>query len=265
MDLKEKYGHLAMVAGASEGIGAAFSRYLAASGMDLILIARRKEPLDQLASSLSKSNNVQISTVCCDLSDPDAFRIINESAGDRETDIMVYNAALSHIGLFENSSTENNASITVTNMVTPLNMVKTFGERMLVRKKGAIILMSSLTGFHGSGFLSLYAATKAFNLVLAESLWYEWRDRGVDVLACCAGATASENYIRSNPARSGFFAPAVQTPDDVVRECFDKLGKKPSFISGRGNKLAGFFMHRLLPRKIAINIMGDNTRRIYKV
>jgi short-subunit dehydrogenase len=136
---------------------------------------------------------------------------------------------------------------------------------MLKKGKGAIILMASLAGFQGSGFLSAYAASKAFNRVLAESLWYEWKNRGVDVIACCAGATSTENYIRTNPGKTSIFAPRVQRPEEVVKECMKQLGKKPSFVSGWGNRLAGFIMENILPRKIAINIMGDNTRKMYRL
>ena len=124
--------------------------------------------------------------------------------------------------------------------------------------------MASLAGFQGSGFLAAYAASKAFNRVLAESLWYEWKDRGVDVIACCAGATATPNFIRSNPEKASFFAPRVQKPQAVVEACFKQLGKQPSFIPGVGNRIASFIMQRLLPRKMAINIMGDTTRKMYR-
>ena len=75
---------------------------------------------------------------------------------------------------------------------------------MLARKKGGIVLMLSLAGMQGAGFLSTYAASKAFDLVLAESLWYEWKLRGVDVIACVAGATASPNFLNTKPKELGF-------------------------------------------------------------
>ena len=109
------------------------------------------------------------------------------------------------------------------------------------------------------------AASKAFIRVLAESLWYEWKGRGVDVIACCAGATATPNFIKTKPEKKGFFAPRVQLPEEVVMECFEQLGKRPSFISGRGNKVASFIMQRLMPRKMAIKIMGDTTRKMYRL
>jgi short-subunit dehydrogenase len=264
MSLTQKYGQVALVAGASEGIGAAFSRLLAAGGMDLVLIARRKEPLDQLASSLTKSYSVHTMTLCQDLSDPGAAKHIKDAVHNMEISMVVYNAALSFIGPFENNSLEHNNQIAHANMITPMNMIQLFGEPMLKKGRGAMILMASLAGFQGSGYLAAYAATKAFNRVLAESLWYEWNTRGVDIIACCAGATATDNYLRTNPGKSSIFAPRVQNPEEVAEECLKMLGKKPSFITGTGNKIASFFMQRILPRKTAIRIMGDTTRKIYR-
>jgi short-subunit dehydrogenase len=204
-------------------------------------------------------------TICHDLSDPDAAHHIKDTLQDREISLMVYNAALSFIGPFEKNSMEHNNQIAHANMITPMNMIQLFGESMLKKGKGAIILMASLAGFQGSGYLATYAATKAFNRILAESLWYEWKNRGVDVIACCAGATATDNYLRTNPGKSSFFAPRVQIPEEVVKECLKRLGKKPSFIAGNGNKLASFFMQKILPREMAIRIMGDATRKIYRL
>jgi len=265
MLIKEKYGQLAMVAGASEGIGAAYSNYLAAEGMDLILIARRREQLEQLASSLINKYHINVSTLNCDLSESGSAQYIKEFVRDKEINVLVYNAALSHIGPFEDDTVEHNIAIANCNMITPMTLVRVFGEEMLKKGKGALILMASLAGFQGSGYLASYAATKAFNRVLAESLWYEWKNRGVDVIACCAGATSTKNYLLTNPGNQGLFAPRVLSPEEVVEECFKRLGKKPSFVAGTGNKLASFVMQRLLPRKAAINIMGDTTRKIYRL
>lgn len=265
MSLKEKYGPQALVAGASEGIGAAFATYLAKEGMDLVLIARRKEPLEKLAGSLKSKYGVNMSTITCDLATAGALQSIQEQLNGKEPGILVYNAALSYIGAFEKNSVEHHQQIAQANMITPMNLVQFFGEPMLQKKKGAVILMSSLAGFQGSGFLAVYAATKAFNRVLAESLWYEWKHKGVDVIACCAGATSTPNFINTKPEKTSFFAPRVQSPEEVVEECFQKLGKQPSFVTGTANKVASFIMQKLLPRKMAINIMGDTTRKMYRL
>jgi len=265
MKLKQKYGNTALIAGGSEGIGAAFATYLASEGMDLVLIGRRLQPLKQLSDSLKNEYKIDSTCISCDLTDNNAVKLIDEALNGREISFLVYNAAESYIGPFIKNSTENNIRIANVNMITPLTLVHFFGEKMLTKGKGAIILMTSLTGFQGSGYLSVYAATKAFNLILAESLWYEWKNKGIDVLGCIAGATATPGYNNSHPGKAGIFTPRVLIPDEVVDECFKMLGKCPSFITGRGNRFASFIMQKILPRKMAINIMGDTTRKMYRL
>lgn len=264
MHLKQKYGTTALVAGASEGIGAAFATFLAEEGMDLILIARRPGPLKQLADDLENKYKIAVMCVTCDLSDADAAQQIDKALNGRDVSLVVYNAALSYIGPFIENSPENISLASRVNMITPLNMVRQFGEKMVSKGKGAVILMTSLAGFQGSGYLSLYASTKAFNRILAESLWYEWKDKGVDVIACCAGATSTPGYKNSLPEKTGFLTPRVLDPEEVPRECFARLGKQPSHITGRGNRIASFIMQNLLPRKMAVTIMGDTTRKMYR-
>lgn len=265
MNLKQKYGNTALVAGASEGIGAAFATCLAAEGMNLVIIARRPQPLQQLADFLKSKYDVNVLCITCDLSGLNACQQIEEALNGREINLLIYNAALSYIGPFIKNSAENHSKAAQLNMVTPLKMVRLYGEKMVTRGKGAVVLMTSLAGFQGSGYLSVYAATKAFNRILAESLWYEWKDSGVDILACCAGATATPGYKNTNPEKTGFFTPRVLEPEEVVHECFKKLGKQPSYITGRGNRIASFIMQKILPRKMAINIMGDTTRKMYRL
>ena len=265
MNLKQKYGETALVAGASEGIGAAFATRLAAEGFDLILIARRMEPLMKLAVSLENRYKVKLRCISSDLSDLNAVNQIDKELIGVEVNLMVYNAALSHIGPFMANSQDLHTRIAQVNMMAPLKMIHLFGKKMLEKGKGGIILMTSLAGFQGSGYLSVYAATKAFNRILAESLWYEWKSSGVDIIACCAGATSTPGYISTRPEKSGFMAPRILNPDEVADECLQKLGRHPSFITGKGNRIASFIMQKVLPRKMAINIMGDTTRKMYKL
>ena len=265
MDLKQRYGTTAMVAGASEGIGAAFANYLAKEGFDLVLIARRLQPMQQLAETLQSTYNIKVTCVTCDLSDDDAVPQILEKLDGREINLLVYNAVQSYIGPFIRNTPENHMQMARLNMITPLNMIHLFGEKMLAKGQGAIILMASLAGFQGSGFLSMYAATKAFNRILGESLWFEWKNSGVDIIACCAGATSTPNFRNTNPEKSSFFAPRILSPDEIPVECFRKLGRQPSYIAGRGNRVASFIMQKILPRKAAINIMGETTRKMYRL
>lgn len=262
-NLLHKYGNTALIADASEGLGAAFASYLGAAGMNLVLVARRREPLEKFAADLKTKFNIEVDCICCDLAALNATEHLRETIGEKEINLVIYNAAASNIGAFEKQSLESYTQTAQVNMITPMKMFRVFGEAMLTKGKGALIMMASLSGFQGSGFLTVYAATKAFDRVLAESLWYEWKDKGVDVIACCAGATSTPNFIKTKPEKKDFFAPKVQTPEEVVDECFRKLGKTPSFVCGNGNKLASFIMQNVLPLKMAIKIMGDTTRKMY--
>lgn len=265
MILRERYGKTALVAGASEGIGAAFSRKLASEGFNLVLVARRVDPLVDLAEEIKTKYNVEVQTVSCDLSKIDAAQTLMDAVQNWEIDFFVYNAALSYIGAFEQNNPQHHQQIAITNMLSPLALVQSLGTKMVARKRGAVILMGSLAGLQGAGNLSTYSATKAFNVILGEGLWYEWKDIGVDVISCIAGATSSPNFVKTKPKKAGLIEPKVQTPEQVVKECFAQLGKQPRVITGRANRIASFFMHRLLPRKLAIKIMGDTTKKMYEL
>ena len=265
MALKQQYGPLALIAGASEGIGAAFAHRLAGEGMDVVLVARKEEPLRQLASELAARYGVGVEVIPLDLSVQGAAQQLIKALGGKPLSVLVYNAALSFIGPYERMDTSTLDQLAHTNMITPLHLVHVIGGSMLERGRGAVIVMSSLAGVQGSGFLAAYASTKAFARVFGESLWYEWKNRGVDVIACCAGATSTPGFLRSNPEKKAFFAPRIQSAGEVVAECLQQLGKKPSCITGRGNRVASFFMQKLLPRKMAVKIMGDATRKLYRI
>ena len=265
MIFKQKYGQTALVAGASEGMGAAYAYALAAREMDLVLIARRAAPLDETARKITEQFGIKVQTICCDLTDDDAAQQIIQAIDNKPIDFLVYNAALSYIGPYITTGLETHTNIAKVNMITQMAIVHYFGGKMVERGKGGVVLMSSIAGFQGSGFLSTYAATKAFSRVLAEGLWYEWKQKGVDVIACCAGATATPNYINTSPGKASLLEPKPQRPEQVVDECLRKIGKTPSFISGTGNKLVTFLMQRILPRKMAIKMMGDSMRKMYGI
>jgi short-subunit dehydrogenase len=265
MTFKEKYGDTAMVAGGSEGMGAAYAHALAARGMDLVLIARREGPLKLTARQIAEQFGVKVMTVICDLTTADAVEQITATTGDIPIDFLVYNAALSYIGPYLATDISAHTNIAKVNMLSPLAMAHYFGGKMVERRKGGIVLMSSIAGSQGSGYLATYAATKAFNRVLAEGLWYEWQPKGVDVIACCAGATATPNYLNTHPCKASILEPKPQTPEQVAEECLRKIGKTPSFVSGTGNKLVSFLMQHIFSRKKAINTMSDGMRKMYGI
>lgn len=262
-DFAARYGPWGIVAGASEGIGAAYAEELASRGLNLILIARRAGLLESLVSKFSENYNVNVKTISLDLSLADAAEQILRETSGLEVGLLVYNAAFSAIGPFLERTIEDHLKEIHTNAVTPLKLIYLFTERMLARGRGGIVLMSSLSAFQGSAYISTYAATKAFNIVLAEGLWEEWRERGVDVLVCVSGAVKTPNYVASEPEQTGGLGDMTMRPDQVVREALNALGKQPYVIPGRMNRVASFVMRHLLPRKAAVKFMGGILKRMY--
>ncbi len=259
---KTKYGPWALIAGASVGLGAAFAEELASKGLNLVLIARRKEQLEKLADDIQTRYNVTVKPIQQDLAAPDMLENIQSQTNDIQIGLVVYNTAYMLIGSFFDHAMENQLRHIDVNCRGPLMLSYHFGKKMIERKNGGILLMTSLSGFQGAPWLSTYGATKAFNLVLAEGLWAELKDDGIDVLACCAGATSTPNFVESKPNDLGIMAPNPLTPETVAKEAVAALGKKPTVIPGFVYRLAAFITG-LLPRQKAIHIMGDSTKKMY--
>jgi len=188
---QSKYGPWALVAGASEGLGAEFARQLAARGLHVVAVARRAALLEELAGELRSDHGVEVRTVSLDLASQDAAAALCERTRDLEVGLLVYNAALSPIGSFLEQDLGEKLRALDLNCRAPLILAHEFGRAMAARGRGGLLLMSSMSALQGSPFIATYAATKAFDLVLAEGLWAELGREGVDALAFCAGATPS--------------------------------------------------------------------------
>jgi short-subunit dehydrogenase len=256
---RDRYGPWALVAGASAGLGEAFARRLAARGLDLLLVSRRQEALDRLASELRAAHGVEIRTGALDLGRPDLAEAVRPLAGGLEVGLLVYNAAHSVIGPFVDRPLEEQLRVLDVNCRGPLVLSHLLGGAMARRGRGGIVLMTSIAGSQGNPLLASYAASKAFNLVLAEGLWAEIAGRGVDVVACRAGATDTPGYASSRPRKRV----PLMAPDDVVDAALGGLGRGPSVVPGALNRIAAFAFGRLLPRRASISVMGWAARRLY--
>lgn len=259
-DLRSAYGPWALVAGASSGLGAEFATQLAAAGLHVILVARRADALEELAKTLRRAHGVEVRTASIDLAAPDLQLRVRAAAEGLEVGLVVYNAAYSCIGPFLGQSLEDKLRILDVNCRGPIILAHELGAAMAARRRGGIILMSSMAGLQGAPMLATYGATKAFDRVLAEGLWEELHAEGVDVIACCAGATRTPAYEASRPVGD----PAmIMESGPVVKETLAALGRTPSFLPGMANRAAGFLMERLFPRSAAIRTMGKATRKMY--
>jgi short-subunit dehydrogenase len=257
-NFRERYGPWAIVAGASVGLGAEFARQLAARKLDLVLVARTKAALDELSAEL-RSGGVGVRVLAADLADPTLDAKLAEITRDLEVGLVVYNAAHSRIGPFLDQPIEEQLRTIDVNCRGPLLLAHRYGRAMRERRRGGILLMTSMAALQGSPMIAAYAASKAFNLVLAESLWDELRFAGVDVLACRAGATRTPGYEASQPTGK---LPLME-PEPVVRAALDALGRGPSVVPGTFNRFTAFLLARLFPRSLAVRTMGRATRKLY--
>ena len=257
-----RYGPFAVVAGASEGIGEQFARQIAARGVNLVLVARRAEVLGALAAELEAAHGVEARTLALDLADPGAGAELQRTTQALEVGLLVYNAAVSVAGSFLEQPLSAYQRELAVNCSRPLELCHHFARGMAARRRGGIVLMSSLAGTQGAPFIAHYGATKAWNTVLAEGLWGELREHGIDVLGCRAGATRTPKYLRESGGGSRSSMVPEMDPADVVREALAALGRAPSVVTGRANRLAAAFMQRLLPRQTAVELMGRASRSV---
>ena len=262
-DFQSKYGRWALVACASQGLGAEFARQLAARGLDLVLVAETSDPLEDLAGKLTATYGVEIRVCVLDLGDPGLLKDIRAATRGLEIGLLVYNAAHSLVGSFLDQSIEDKLKTLEVNCRGPLLLADEFGRVMAARGRGGVLLLSSLAGFQGTPLVAAYAATKAFNLVLGEALWDEWRDNVVDVLASCPGATRTPGWERSRPKR-GRSVPPLMEVEPVVEQALAALGRRPSAIAGRANRLSAFALRHLLSRRSAVRTMGRAMRSQYR-
>ena len=251
------------MAGASQGIGRAFADALAKRGLNLVLVARTEKALAALAGELENSCHVQTLSLSVDLSTPGALQHIIDATAAVEIGLVVYNAAVADTGPFVNRRRESLNRLVATNCSGPLLSCRHFGEKMAGRGRGGIILMSSMSGFRGTPYVAAYAASKAFNLVLAEGLWYELKSSNVDVLACCPGPTATPGFDHSLEGKRPPVFPPVLSPQRVAEQSLRNLGKRSVLVPSLANRTASFFLQKLMPRQAGVRIMGKSTGRMY--
>jgi short-subunit dehydrogenase len=250
--VKDRYGPWAVVAGASEGLGAAFATELAGRGLKLILAARRADVLAALADRLP----TEAVPVVADLATEAGLAAVAEAAVDREVGLVVANAAYSPIGPFLGLDPAESTRALDLNCRAPLALAHRFLPAMVSRGRGGFVVMSSLAGMQGSPPITVYAATKAFGAVLADGLWAELRGTGVDVVACVAGAVATPNLAGTKAKR----APGTLSPERVATAALAALGHGPRVVPGLTSRLSAIVMSRLLPRRTAIAIISRASR-----
>ena len=219
----KQYGPWAFIAGGSEGVGAAFAHKLGGMGINLLLVARRSEPLEKLGREIRARDRVEVRTLALDLKRPDVLDRIRETTDDVEIGLLIFNAGDldSMSGTFVDRPLDDVLAAVRVTVLGQTILAHHFGARMVARGRGGIVLVGSLSGNAGIPNQTTYCSAKAYTQIFAESLWCELRPRGIDVLALLLGATDTPARKRNGlPDAPGM---PILTADEVAQQALDNL------------------------------------------
>ncbi|HTC16249.1 MAG TPA: SDR family NAD(P)-dependent oxidoreductase [Steroidobacteraceae bacterium] len=262
---RARYGPSALILGGSEGIGRAFAAQLAARGLDLLLIARRSEALQQAAAELQAAHGVRVSTLALDLSAGGAGARARELTAAHEIGLLICNAGATHgAGQFLDEPLEQALALAQLNCLTTLGFAHAALGAMRARGRGGMIAMSSMSGLGGSGYIAAYAAAKSFLMTLCEGLHAELAPAGVDVLCAVAGLTDTPAMRRSGLSFSAAAAAGFAAMDAaaVARGALEQLGRAALWYAP-GDAAAQAL--RALPRAVVTESMTQAAAALYNL
>ena len=258
--ISEWKGKWALVTGASAGIGKALAEELALGGANLVLTARRQERLKVLAEELARKHGVKADTFAADLAQNSAPEEIFKFTRGKgiEIQLLVNNAGFGQYGEFHEVATERLLEMVQVNCSAVLQLTRLYLPEMVARRCGDVLIVASTASFQAVPYISTYAATKAFDLLLAEGLAEEMKPHGVRVCALCPGTTTSEFHeLAGHPPHA---KGREQTAETVARNGLRALADGKSYlISGLGNYL-GAHGERLVPRRLVTRIAAQMFR-----
>jgi len=220
-----------VIAGGSEGVGAAFALQLAESGINLVLLARKPDALESTARQC-RSHGVDVLTLAVDLVDRTAVEKVVAVTNNLEVGLLIYNAGANTCSAdFLDAELTEFQSVIDLNITTMMALVQHYGRAMRSRRRGGIMLVGSLAGYLGSARHTVYGGVKAYGRIFAEGLWLELREHNVDVLELVLGVTRTPAMQRLG---LNFDMPGLRVADpvDVAREGLVHLGNGPVYVAG---------------------------------
>lgn len=252
----QKYGPWALVTGASSGIGREYALQLAAEGLNIAVLARRKERLESLVQEIEATHQVETRVIVADLTAPDVVDNIQASTSDITIGLLVNNAGDGVPGAFLKQDVSAYQRTIQLNITTPMTLSHHFGEQMRQRGKGGIIFTASTAGYTGSPYLANYAAAKSYMISFGMALHTELKENGVDVLVLSPGATHTEMVEMEGTSMKDAPMPWMEA-SQVAHIGIKNLGKKTAVIPGGANNIMTFMMTHLMPRSLAMKLFGS--------
>ncbi|GLR73092.1 SDR family NAD(P)-dependent oxidoreductase [Agaribacter marinus] len=253
--IKQKYGPWALITGASSGIGAEFANQLAGQKMNLILVARREERLKALADKLSTTFNVLVDIIAADLTKQEDLQRIKTASNEREVGLLINNAGAAYPGAFLKQSLEKRQSVIDLNIKAPIALTHHFADKMVERKRGGIIFVSSVAAHMGAPYIASYAATKSYLLSFGTALGCELDKHNVDVTTILPGPTRTE-MMEMEGVDTSKMPDMFMEPSSVVNVGLNALGKKTFVTPGAMNRMMGFMMSRIFSKHFAQKMFG---------
>ena len=245
-------GRLALITGASSGLGLEFAELLAAQKVNLVLAARRKDPMEKLAADLRRKHGVDILVEPIDLAAPGAAARLKSSLDERAVriDILVNNAGYGLHGDFLETPIERTTAMIQLNITALTELSYVFGRDMAARGSGRILLLASLLGLQPVPTFAAYAATKSYVLAFGEALHDELRPQGVVVTSLCPGHTETGFDAAAGAPVSTMLRLLTMKPRPVAETGLRALSQgKASVIAGFMNNIVAF-SNRLTPRSM---------------
>lgn len=247
-----------LITGASSGIGAAFARALAARGADLVLVARRRDRIEELAAEVHGAYGITATAIAQDVGSASAGADLAGAVAAAGVSVtgVINNAGFGSFGEFVDDDPERMAQMIAVDVAAPVQLSAAFLPAMVAAGRGFLINVASLAAYAPTPRMAVYGAAKAFVLSFTESLWAETRGSGVTVFALSPGATSTEfnAVVGTEDATSGA---RMRTPDAVAATGLAHLERRnpgPSVIDGAANAL-GANIGRVLTRRAAAALM----------
>ncbi len=247
-NLLTRYGPVALVTGASSGIGEAFSRHLAAAGLTVFAVARRGDRLQDLRDGVAASGVGEVIPIVADLRDSGAADEVMRAvtARDLEVGLLVNNAGYGRLGLLEQVPLTESLGMVDLNCRAVVDLTWRIVPGMKRRARGGVIILSSVVGTIPAPWFAVYSATKAFDLYFGEALYGECKGSGVDVVTVLPGLTRTE--FQAGSGLRDYHSP-YRSAEQVVASALAALGRKPIVVDGPFNKLLSHGA-RFLPRSV---------------
>lgn len=255
---QHRYGPWAVVTGASAGIGRTFASELAARGLNVVLVARRETLLRELAGRLQRDHGVQTRVIAADLTDVEALHRIGRETADLDVGLLINNAGTGVFGPMLDNDLDSEVLAADLNVRAPLVLSYLFGRRLRDRGRGGLIIVSSMVGLLGVANFANYAATKAYDLTLAEGLRAELGGQ-IDVHALLPGFTESE-YMEGYDV-SAIPMPLAK-PSALVRGALDRLGRGGALLVPGLLNAMSVWMMLYAPRWLNTRLFGAMVRRM---